>query len=159
MKIQFFGIALIALLAGSAFWYTSNDSDAVAKEDTLEWMTDYQAAIQKAKKENKELLLNFTGSDWCGWCKRLDAEVFSQASFIKFANENLVCVKLDFPRRTKIDPQLQKQNYALARKHGIRGYPTILILNPEENVLLRTGYQRGGPENYVEHLKPYISQS
>jgi protein disulfide-isomerase len=159
MKIQFFGIALIALLGGAAFWYSSDKLSGPSGPEGITWMTNYEEAVQKAKKEKKELLLNFTGSDWCGWCKRLDAEVFTQAAFIKFADENLVCVKLDFPRRTKIDAQLQKQNYELARKHMIRGYPTILILSGDENVLLRTGYQRGGPENYVEHLKPYISQS
>lgn len=156
MKIPFFSIALVVMLGGAAYWFTSA-SPTTLDDTSITWMTDYQAAIAKAKKENKEVLLNFTGSDWCGWCKRLSAEVFDQPSFVEFANKNLICVTLDFPRRTPISAELKQQNSKLAQKHGIRGYPTILILNPAEDLLLRTGYQRGGPENYINHLKPYIS--
>ena len=156
MKIPFFSIALIAVLGSAAYFFT-NTGEKQADNSSINWTTDYQAAIAQAKKEKKEVLLNFTGSDWCGWCKKLSAEVFDQPDFVAFANENLVCVTLDFPRRTPISNELRQQNGQLAQKHGIRGYPTILILNQAEEVLLRTGYQRGGPENYINHLKPYVS--
>jgi protein disulfide-isomerase len=120
------------------------------------WETDYGAALTKAKEENKSLLLNFTGSDWCGWCMRLDREVFSQEAFKKYAEENLVLVKLDFPKRKKLSEAEQAQNQGLAQKHGIRGFPTILLLNADQQVLLTTGYRAGGPEKYVEHLAEKI---
>lgn len=120
------------------------------------WETDYDAAVAKAKAENKTVLLNFTGSDWCGWCIRLKKEVFSQDAFKEYAEENLVLVTLDFPRRKQLPAEEKAQNQELANKHGIRGFPTILLLNGEQDVLLTTGYQAGGPEAYVEHLKKAI---
>lgn len=140
----------LALIASFAF---------VAKPVAeLEWETDYEAAVRKAKKENKKLLLNFTGSDWCGWCIRLDREVFSKEQFVDYAKKNLVCVKLDFPRSKQLSAEEAKQNQQLASKHGVMGFPTILIVNADnEDVLLKTGYQRGGPESYIAHLKPYVN--
>lgn len=120
------------------------------------WETDYAAAVEKAKKENKTVLLNFTGSDWCGWCMKLSREVFSQEAFIDYANENLILVTLDFPRRKQLSEAEKAQNQKLAAKHAIRGYPTILLLDANEEVLLTTGYQRGGAEAYVAHLKAAI---
>lgn len=120
------------------------------------WETDYDAAVAKAKAENKTILLNFTGSDWCGWCVRLKGEVFSQAEFIEYAEANLILVSLDFPKRKQLSAEEKAQNQALAQKHGIRGFPTILLLNPEEEILLTTGYKAGGPEEYVKHLKEAI---
>lgn len=128
------------------------------KEVSIEWMTDYDAAVAKAKKEKKDLLLNFTGSDWCGWCKKLSGEVFVHESFAKFANKNLVCVTVDFPRRKKISPEESQQNKELAGRYGIQGFPTIIILDKNEKPLLRTGYQAGGPEKYIEHLQPHLTK-
>ena len=78
------------------------------------WLTDFKAAEKKAAAENKQLVLNFTGSDWCGWCIRLDKEVFSQPEFVEYANKNLVLVKVDFPRKTTLAAPEKKQNEALA---------------------------------------------
>ena len=66
--------------------------------DNLEWETNLEKAIKKAKQENKTILVNFTGSDWCIWCKRLTDEVFSKSEFEDYAKEKLILVKLDFPR-------------------------------------------------------------
>lgn len=118
----------------------------------IEWETDYKSAVAKAKKENKQLLLNFTGSDWCGWCIRLDKEVFSKEQFQEYAKENLVLVKLDFPRNKVISEAEKAQNYSLQDKYKVKGYPSIILLNPAEKLILKTGYQSGGAENYVEHL-------
>ncbi|MGJ8649263.1 MAG: thioredoxin family protein [Opitutaceae bacterium] len=123
------------------------------------WMTDFEAAKAKAKAENKPMLLDFTGSDWCGWCIKLDREVFSQDAFKEYANASLVLVELDFPsKKIKQSEELVKQNKALAEKYGIRGYPTILILSPEGKLVEKTGYQRGGAEVYVEHIKEIVGK-
>jgi protein disulfide-isomerase len=122
------------------------------------WMTDFEAAQAKAKAENKPLLLDFTGSDWCGWCIRLDEEVFSQAAFREYAAAELVLVEIDFPRRTDQPAKLKAQNEALAQKYGIRGFPTILVLSPEGELIEKTGYRRGGPQAYVAHIKEILAK-
>jgi protein disulfide-isomerase len=122
------------------------------------WMTDFKAAQAKAKAENKPLLLDFTGSDWCGWCIRLDEEVFSQAAFREYAAAELVLVEIDFPRRTDQPAKLKAQNEALAQKYGIRGFPTILVLSPEGELIEKTGYRRGGPQAYVAHIKEILAK-
>jgi thioredoxin-related protein len=122
----------------------------------ISWKTDYAEAVKQATKEKKTLLLNFTGSDWCGWCIRLDKEVFSKAEFVEYAASNLVCVKLDFPRNKKLPEAEVKQNEELAGKYNVEGFPTILLLNSTEKLLLTTGYQAGGPEAYIKHLKEAI---
>ena len=121
-----------------------------------DWMTDFAAAKIKAAAEQKPLLLDFTGSDWCGWCIKLDKEVFSQKAFKEFAADNLVLVELDFPRGEEQSEDLKAQNKALAEKYGIRGFPTILVLSPEGELMEKTGYLRGGPEAYVEHIKEIL---
>jgi protein disulfide-isomerase len=117
------------------------------------WVTDYESAFVKARNENKYVLINFTGSDWCGWCKRLDAEVFSQEKFKAYADKKLVLLKLDFPRRTPQPQEVRLRNQQLAQEFGVRGYPTILIAKSNQQVILRTGYQYGGVDKYIEHIE------
>jgi protein disulfide-isomerase len=123
------------------------------------WMTDFEAAQAKAAAEQKPLLLEFTGSDWCPPCMMLNKEVFSQETFLDYAAEALVLVKLDFPKKKAQSPELKAQNEALAQKYGIRGFPTILILSPEGEVVGTTGYRRGGAKAYVEHLKQIVASA
>jgi protein disulfide-isomerase len=86
----------------------------------------------------------------------LDKEVFSQKAFKEFAADNLVLVELDFPRSKEQSEDLKAQNKALSEKYGIRGFPTILVLSPEGELIEKTGYQRGGPEAYVAHIKEIL---
>ncbi len=123
------------------------------------WMTDFEAAKAKAVAEQKPMLLDFTGSDWCGWCIKLDKEVFSQQAFQAYAADSLVLVELDFPRRKAQSDELKAQNEALAQKYNIRGFPTIVVLSPEGELLGRTGYRPGGPEAYVDHLKAIVASA
>ena len=81
------------------------------------WLTDYKKAQQEAKDNNKFVLLDFTGSDWCGWCKKFDKEVLLQPEFKDFARDNLVVVELDFPRGKPQTPELKKQNRELAQQY------------------------------------------
>jgi thioredoxin-related protein len=120
------------------------------------WKTDFAEASAAAKESNRYLLLDFSGSDWCGWCMKLDKEVFSQSVFREYAAANLVCVLLDFPRGHELKKSLKEQNEAMAKKYGVRGFPTVLILSPSGELVRSTGYQEGGAERYVEHLKGII---
>lgn len=122
------------------------------------WMTDYDEALKLAKKEGKTVLLDFSGSDWCGWCIRLDKEVFSKKEFKEFAEDNLVPVLIDFPAKKKQPAEIKEQNAKLQKKYGIRGYPTVILLNAEGKKIAQTGYRKGGAEKYVEHLKEMISE-
>src|SRR4051794_8557007 len=83
------------------------------------WLDDLEKAKAQAKAENKKILLDFTGSDWCGWCKKLDAEVFSQQAFKDYAAKNLVLVEVDFPRSFQLPEPTKKQNDELAKKFKI----------------------------------------
>ena len=118
-----------------------------------EWMTDFEAAKQKAAAENKDLLVDFTGSDWCGWCIKLVDEVFKHDAFKKGVADNFVLVEIDFPQdKSKLDEATQKQNEMLKEKYSIQGFPTILLLDDQGRPYARTGYQAGGPEKYLTHL-------
>lgn len=120
------------------------------------WLTNLDTAVQKAKAENKYVLVNFTGSDWCKWCIKLNDEVFSKEEFQKYADENLVLVKLDFPRNIEQSPEVKNYNDKLMRQFGVRGFPTIFILNSDGKAVAQTGYQPGGAAVYVDHLKGLI---
>jgi len=121
--------------------------------DKLTWQENLEKALAQAKKENKAVLVNFTGSDWCIWCKRLTEEVFAKKEFEAYAMKSLILVKLDFPRNIEQSTETKIYNNKLAQKYGVQGFPTILLFNSSGKLVLTTGYQPGGPANYVNHLK------
>jgi thioredoxin-related protein len=116
------------------------------------WQTDFEAARKKAKAEKRLLLVDFTGSDWCGWCMKLKGEVFDKQEFKTEAPKQFVLVELDYPRQKELPDELKKQNGELQKRYKIEGYPTILILDSEGEVIAKTGYRPGGPQEYVKHL-------
>lgn len=121
--------------------------------DNLNWEENLESALQKAKTENKAVLVNFTGSDWCQWCIKLSDEVFSKSEFEDYAEDNLILVRLDFPRSIEQSAETKAYNNQLAQRYGVQGFPTILLFNSQGKMVLQTGYQPGGPVSYVEHLK------
>ena len=102
-----------------------------------DWLTNVPAALEKAKAANpgKKILLDFTGSDWCIWCRRLDASLLSTTAFADFAKEKLVLVKLDFPHYAQQDLEVKKANTELARKYNVSGFPTLILLSSNGDVL------------------------
>ncbi len=126
--------------------------------EALEWETDFEKASSAAKASGKYIMLDFSGSDWCGWCIKLEKEVFSQDAFKDFAEKNLVCVLVDFPRKKKQTGEQKQQNRDLATKYRIQGYPTIIILGPDGEPVAMTGYLQGGSKNYVQHLNEIIER-
>ena len=125
----------------------------------LQWMTDLPKAQDKAKAEHKLVMMDFTGSDWCGWCIKLNKEVFSQPEFVEYANKNLVPVEIDFPRRKQQTADLKKSNEALQRRYKIEGYPTIIVLNGEGKKVGELGYQPGGPKAFIAELEKLKQKS
>lgn len=123
------------------------------------WRTDFDAALATAREEGKEVLLDFTGTDWCVWCHRLEDEVFTKQAFLDYARERLVLVRLDFPRRTKLPAELQTQNDALSERFDVSGYPTVILLDGSGQEVGRLGYMQGGAKTFVRALKKFASDA
>lgn len=117
------------------------------------WMTDYAAAVKRAKAEKKTLLMNFTGSDWCPWCISLHREVFSQPEFQKYAGQNLVLLEVDFPNRKAQSAELKAQNEDLLQKYGVQGFPTVLVFDASGKQVGKLGYMAGGPKAFIAALQ------
>jgi protein disulfide-isomerase len=140
----------IGLVACCALW------QAGAAE--LNWLTDLPKAQAKAKEEDKQVLLDFTGSDWCGWCIKFNKEVFSTKEFEEYAAKNLVLVELDFPRKKEQSAELKAANKALKSKYQVDGYPTLVVLNKEGKEIGRQeGYSAGGPKAFIAKLEGFTS--
>jgi len=117
------------------------------------WLTNYDQAQKEAQSKNRLLLMDFTGSDWCGWCIMLDKEVFSKPEFKEYANKNLVLLELDFPRMKKMPPETTAQNERLLMKYGIQGFPTVVVFDSSGKPLGALGYQAGGPQAFIAELE------
>lgn len=125
---------------------------SVNAAESLTWLTDLPKAQAQAKTEKKLVMLDFTGSDWCGWCIKLNKEVFSQPEFAEYAKKNLVAVEVDFPNKKKLSAEQTKANDALAKKYNIQGYPTIIVLDSEGKKVGELGYMKGGPTAFIAEL-------
>ena len=133
---------------------TDSDKEESAVSDDG-WMVDFDAAMKKAAAENKSMLLNFTGSDWCTWCIKLHDEAFGKPEFIEKVSEDFVLVKLDFPQTFKLEAELQAQNERLRKKYGQQGFPTIYLTDSAGRPYAQTSYQPGGVDAYLKHLEPF----
>ena len=151
------GLLLLAALVLPAACLVSVPAFAEGDEGTADipWEVDVAKAKAKAKAEGKDLLINFTGSDWCGWCKKLEGEVFHHKAFLDTALKGYVMVFLDFPNAEElkakvVDPEL---NNKLRDDYGVQGYPSIILTNADGHPYAKTGYQEGGPEGYLKHME------
>jgi thioredoxin-related protein len=117
------------------------------------WQTDFKKAQEQAKSSHKLLLVDFTGSDWCGWCIKLNREVFSKPEFQEYANKNLVLLEIDFPRSKTQSDTVKKQNEELATQYQIQGFPTVVVLNEEGRKVGELGYMEGGPMAFIAELE------
>ncbi len=101
------------------------------------------------------MLIDFSGSDWCGWCRKMDEEVFSQPKFVREASKKYVLVMIDSPSDKSILSKVaRKQNQKLVEKYSVSGFPTVVIANPEgERVGGHSGYRAGGPKAYIKQLR------
>jgi len=119
----------------------------------IKWVTDFEEAKTIAAKEGKSLLINFTGSDWCGWCIRLDKEVFDTDTFAEGVKDKFVLVKLDFPKdKSDMTEGTITQNEKLQAEYMVQGFPSILLTDEKGRPFAKTGYQQGGPESYLASL-------
>jgi thioredoxin-related protein len=148
-----------ALLAMPSVSFAQDSRPADEKAHEVTWIADFDEAQALAKAQNKDMLVDFTGSDWCIWCKRLHDEVFSKPEFQAFATENFILVSLDYPNDPAIKAKVPnpERNAELATLYGIEGYPTVLLMTPDGEVFGRTGYQPDGPEAYNASLAKMLA--
>ena len=139
---------------------------SASQAQDLKWYTDVKEAIKVSNNEKKPLLLFFTGSDWCGWCIRLQKEVLKTPEFEKWAKENVVLVELDYPRRTDQPEAIKAQNNELQQVFGIQGFPTVHFANAKVNKegkinfegLGSTGYVAGGPSAWIASAEAFVKK-
>ena len=135
-------------------------------QDGLTWYTDLTKATDLSIKENKPMFLFFTGSDWCGWCIRLQKEVFKTPEFVKWASDNVILVELDFPRKNEQTDAVKSQNAQLQQQLQVRGYPTVWFVSAAKtadakinlNALGSSGYVAGGPQVWIEGANQIIKK-
>ncbi|WP_248723961.1 thioredoxin family protein [Seonamhaeicola sp. ML3] len=138
----------------------------VNAQERVKWYTDINEAVEVASAQDKKLMLFFTGSDWCGWCKRLQKEVFATNDFMEWSNK-VVLVELDFPRRTPQDETIRNQNLYLQSIFKVRGYPSVYFVKPEKKPdgktnlqnLGKTGYVRGGASAWLNVANNIVNRS
>jgi thioredoxin-related protein len=152
------GLVCVVAVALAATWLAE---PPLALPVTAHWLTDFPAAAAQAKAENKPMLLDFTGSDWCPGCIALTRNIFDTPEFKEYADKNLVLVTLDFPQHTQLPPLLVQQNTDLAQKYDPEGiFPTIILLDPQGNILSRMeGYDpHVDVAGYIDKLKLAIAK-
>lgn len=147
-RLRLASIVALGLVLGSGLAARAEDAPAGAG---VAWSDDLAASLKKAEAEKKDVLMDFTGSDWCGWCMKLKSEVFDQAQFKK-AEAKFVFVEVDFPNAKPQSDAVKAQNKALQQKFGIQGFPTIVLADAQGRPFGQTGYQPGGPEKYAAML-------
>lgn len=117
------------------------------------WIEDFDKGLAQAKTEKKIALADFTGSDWCVWCQRLDKEIFSKPEFKEYAKANLVLVEVDFPQLKPLSKSKQEKHDKLAKEYDIKGFPTVLVFDAEGKKIGQLGYTEGGPAAFIKGLE------
>jgi thioredoxin-related protein len=127
--------------------------DVLPKIDyTGKWIEDYRLALAISAQTGRDVLMSFSSMDSSEWSQKLDKEVYQQEAFQDYARKNLVLLRLDFPRKTPQSPKIAEQNRLLAEAHGVRGYPTVIFINPRGQKFGEAKYMKGGPTVFLEAL-------
>jgi len=159
--VQSFRLLFLAALAAAVTVSCSKEETATVLENTTAapqsakpgWLTSYEKAQREAEAQNKLLLMDFTGSDWCGWCIMLDKEVFSKQEFKDYASKNLVLLEVDFPKAKQMPAETIEQNRHLAMQYQVQSFPTVVVLDGSGRVVGALGYMRGGPSAFIAELE------
>ena len=169
MKLGFI-ISIVALLG-----FSSVEVQAQPMKSGIEtpykasmdgWLVSLEEANALSVKTGKPIMANFTGTDWCGWCKKLRREVFDTPEFKKWAAENVILLELDFPRSFKLPENIQSQNQQMQQALSVRGYPTIWFFTLQNNdkgqvninAMGKTGYVAGGPAAFIKVAEAQLAK-
>lgn len=150
---------LIVYIFLCMMFLNANQSLEAAANNTrnLKWLTNYEEAVNLSKSTSKPIVMFFTGSDWCGWCNRLEEEVFDTIAFQEIAGDKFIFLKLDYPLYTSLDARTSAQNKQLQKKYDIRSYPTLVLLDTQQQKIGMTGYKPGGGKTYAAHVLKMVS--
>jgi protein disulfide-isomerase len=149
-------ISVFALLVFSVTIFSSCDTPETPSAPKVVWVTSYSEGLALAKETGKPMLVDFTGKDWCGPCMDLKKNVFDTDTFKRWASKHVILVELDYPQKPK---RTADENISIARKHQIRGFPTVLFISPDEDVLGRTGYgQREDAISWIKRAKQFVEK-
>lgn len=118
----------------------------------LSWQTNFAQASQQAQSSGKPIVMLFTGTDWCYWCKRLERDILQNPEFVNAVNDKFIFVFLDFPRGSPQNPTLSAQNEQLANKFNVNSFPTIIILDSKGQFLSKPTYDRENPRSLADQL-------
>ncbi|MEN9678218.1 MAG: hypothetical protein RIS76_4114 [Verrucomicrobiota bacterium] len=122
------------------------------------WLTSYDQALAFSAKTGRPILVNFTGSDWCGWCIKMKSETLSKPDFIKFASTNLILVELDFPNKIPQSPALKSANEKVKQTLKVNGFPTFVLVDSKgQEAGRQVGYLKGGVPAFTEQLTEWIA--
>jgi thiol:disulfide interchange protein len=146
-------VTLVRTVASTA---TKPSPPAAAYDGPALWETDLGAAMEQAKARKCHILVLYTGSDWCPWCKKMDAEVYSQPEFARYSHEKFVLLKLDYLRHTPQSDAARTQNTEMQQRYNVHGFPDVVIVDTNGNALTRIdGYQEGGPDHFIHIIRAY----
>ena len=135
---------------------TRESSAAGDHASELVWRNDFVGALMQARMQGRLVLLDFTGSDWCGWCIKFDRDVLSTDRFASYAKTKLMLVKVDFPRHTSQSDELKRANDALAKHFRVDGFPCFVLVDGDGRELGRqSGYLNGGPDAFIGKLEGF----
>jgi thioredoxin-related protein len=155
LRNKILGLCLVttfSLMGSNSVRALEAPSATVTNGEQLVWKTDYAAALNQAKAENRRVFLFFTGSDWCSWCARLNKEILSTPEFARYSKEKLILVEVDFPKKRPQSASLKAQNAKLFKRYKIEGYPTVIVLDSGGKKIDELGYQEGGPAPFISRL-------
>ena len=152
---KYFIIVLALFFIRVDFLYADEE---VGNPQTIHWFTDYQNALEVARKYQKPLLLYFTGSDWSGWCMKLKKEIFDTPEFMQEVSDQFVFVEVDFPLYRSLTAEQVEQNTILKEHNGITNFPMVILLDVKQRILTKTGYLPGGGKKYAEYITWVIDQ-
>lgn len=157
MNMSKFSLLSLVVAALAATYFLTQNASYAESEAKEGWLLNYEAAQQQAEEQDRVILMEFHGSDWCPPCIQLNNEVLSKPEFKEFADKNLVLLNLDFPRQTEQSEEQKAHNQNLAQRFGVQYFPTVILVTPDGEVLDETvGFPQGGLEGFIEFIRPHI---
>ena len=163
LKYIIFALSILGIFAFKNYSLIKTSKTATE----LVWLTNLEEAQKISKKSKKPILANFTGSDWCGWCHKLTAEVFNTPEFKEWSDKNVILLELDYPKRKEQTDAIKQQNAGLQQAFQIQGFPTIWVFNldldnatKKYNItqIGKTGYVKGGSKVFTDGIDAMIAQ-
>jgi len=148
-------VSLLALFVFVASFSFAQPSASDYKAENEGWLVSIDKAYKLSQETGKPILANFTGSDWCGWCKRLTKSVFIHDEFKQWAEKNVILLELDYPRRKQLPPEIRQQNATLQKAFSVRGYPTIYVFDLSKNDKGEFAISALGKTNYKKTVKAF----